>query len=248
MQSQFCDWGLKTSYWDVRNIFGGSHAEGEWRCSRTRTSLVWELRTYQVCACLIPVCTCPIPVPSPGLLFIPFIYQAVNVRWSYYKPFFRHINIAKSASLANCAGGRLHYLTWRSVLSLNNPQNSEMKFFEKYEVDMLKIIIIIIIGYILNNFKFPKEFSIAPHFYPICFGKCCPPFTYIHGQPKGRNSMLQNRTLYLGSLHSFSFFGVMSQSNWLIANQKKNWTWEAHHLINRKRNTRVGTDFEKSIQ
>jgi len=23
---------------------------------------------------------------------------------------------------------------------------------------------------------FPKMFSIAPHFYPICFGKCCPPF------------------------------------------------------------------------
>jgi hypothetical protein len=21
----------------------------------------------------------------------------------------------------------------------------------------------------------PKEFPIAPHFYPICFGKCCPP-------------------------------------------------------------------------
>jgi hypothetical protein len=28
---------------------------------------------------------------------------------------------------------------------------------------------------------FPKEFPIAPYFYPICFGKCCPPFTYIHG-------------------------------------------------------------------
>jgi hypothetical protein len=26
---------------------------------------------------------------------------------------------------------------------------------------------------------FPKEFPITPHFYPICFGKCCPPFTYI---------------------------------------------------------------------
>jgi hypothetical protein len=23
-----------------------------------------------------------------------------------------------------------------------------------------------------------KEFPIAPHFYPICFGKDCPPFTY----------------------------------------------------------------------
>jgi hypothetical protein len=25
---------------------------------------------------------------------------------------------------------------------------------------------------------FPKEFPIAPPFYPMCFGKCCPPFTY----------------------------------------------------------------------
>jgi len=32
---------------------------------------------------------------------------------------------------------------------------------------------------------FPKEFPIAPHFYPICFGKCCPPFTYIGGQRGG---------------------------------------------------------------
>jgi hypothetical protein len=40
------------------------------------------------------------------------------------------------------------YLTLRSILSLNNPQNSEMW---KYKVDMLKIIIIII-GYTLNNF------------------------------------------------------------------------------------------------
>jgi hypothetical protein len=55
---------------------------------------------------------------------------------------------------------RLHkvdYLTLslRSVSSLNNPQNSEMKICEnmKIVVDMLKIIIIIIIiGYTLNNF------------------------------------------------------------------------------------------------
>ncbi len=39
--------------------------------------------------------------------------------------------------------------------------------------------------------------SIAPHFYPICFGKCCPSFTYIAG-PKGRISILQNRTFYFG--------------------------------------------------
>jgi hypothetical protein len=45
------------------------------------------------------------------------------------------------------------YLTLRLVLSLNIPQNSEMKFCEKYKVDILKIIIIII-DYILNNFTY----------------------------------------------------------------------------------------------
>ncbi len=44
---------------------------------------------------------------------------------------------------------------------------------------------------------FPNLFFIAPHFYPICFGKCCPPFTYI-GAPKGMNSILQDRTFYFG--------------------------------------------------
>ncbi len=28
---------------------------------------------------------------------------------------------------------------------------------------------------------FLKEFPIAPHIYRICFGKCCPHFTYIDG-------------------------------------------------------------------
>jgi hypothetical protein len=43
------------------------------------------------------------------------------------------------------------HLTLRSVSSINNAQNSEMKFCEKYEVDMLKLIVIIR-GYIMNNF------------------------------------------------------------------------------------------------
>jgi hypothetical protein len=53
---------------------------------------------------------------------------------------------------------------------------------------------------------FPKEFPIAPYFYPICFGKCCPPFIYIPG-PKGRNSIIRNRTFYcfLASMVSFAF-------------------------------------------
>jgi hypothetical protein len=34
-----------------------------------------------------------------------------------------------------------------------------------------------------------STFQIAPLFYPICFGKCCPPLTYRDG-PKGRNMTL----------------------------------------------------------
>jgi hypothetical protein len=51
---------------------------------------------------------------------------------------------------------------------------------------------------------FSNMFSIAPHFDPIRFGKCCPPFRYIAG-PKGRNSILQNRNFYFGCPQSFLF-------------------------------------------
>jgi len=29
-----------------------------------------------------------------------------------------------------------------------------------------------------SSHMFPKKFQITPHFYPICFGKCCPPHLY----------------------------------------------------------------------
>jgi len=78
----------------------------------------------------------------------------------------------------------------------------------------------------------PIMFSIAPHFYPICLGKCCPPFTNICGL-KGRNYIHHNRTFYLEEF-IVSFFG----SNGLIklAHWKNitKWTWEASHLINRR--------------
>ncbi len=48
---------------------------------------------------------------------------------------------------------------------------------------------------------FPNMFSIAPHFYPLCFGNRCPLFTYVGGR-KERNALLQNRNFYfLESLH-----------------------------------------------
>ncbi len=86
--------------------------------------------------------------------------------------------------------------------------------------------------YLVPN-VFPNMFFIVPHFYPICFGKCCPLFTYIGG-PKGRNSMLQSRSFYFGQPPQFRFFKkVLGQSNWLVARGKKK-TWEAFHLINRR--------------
>jgi hypothetical protein len=52
---------------------------------------------------------------------------------------------------------------------------------------------------------FPNMFSIAPHFYPICFGKCCPPFTYVCGLNTG-TFIVQIEPSNLGSLHSFICF------------------------------------------
>jgi hypothetical protein len=46
---------------------------------------------------------------------------------------------------------------------------------------------------------FAKEFPIARHFYPTCFGKCYPPCVYV-GAPNKRNSILQNRTFYFWKL------------------------------------------------
>jgi len=48
-----------------------------------------------------------------------------------------------------------------------------------------------------SSHVFPQHvLHIACHFYPICFGKCCPPFTYIDEPKRWRNSILQNRTWY----------------------------------------------------
>ncbi len=41
----------------------------------------------------------------------------------------------------------------------------------------------------------PQKVPYSTYFYPICFDKCFPPFLYIGG-PKGRNSILQNKTFY----------------------------------------------------
>ncbi len=57
---------------------------------------------------------------------------------------------------------------------------------------------------------FPKEFPIASYFYPIYFGKCCPPFIYILG-PKGRNLILRSTTFYFFVAYIVSFeFNITS--------------------------------------
>jgi hypothetical protein len=81
---------------------------------------------------------------------------------------------------------------------------------------------------------FPNIVSLPPHFYPICLGKCCRPFTQIGGQ-KGRNSILQKEPSILGSLNSF-FFGSDGPIKLAHCKNKKikNRTWEPPHLINRR--------------
>jgi hypothetical protein len=63
------------------------------------------------------------------------------------------------------------------------------------------------------NFNiFPKTFPIAPQFYPICFGKYCPPGTYI-GEANGRNPLFSNGTFHFGEAPWFQFFFGYGQSS-----------------------------------
>jgi len=50
--------------------------------------------------------------------------------------------------------------------------------------------------------------------------KSSPLLTYIGG-PKGEGLHLSRGSSVLGSLHSFNFFALMGQSNWLIATKKE---------------------------
>jgi hypothetical protein len=79
---------------------------------------------------------------------------------------------------------------------------------------------------------FHNMFSITPHFYPICLGKCCPPFRYIGG-PKGKNSLhVKVEHSILGSLHSFIFLN--DEPIKLASCKKQNLNLGAPHLINRR--------------
>jgi hypothetical protein len=77
----------------------------------------------------------------------------LNFQYHKIKERKRKLQLTLVSFVTNAKGGCLimHTLPKRSISLLNNPQNNEMKFLSKYQVDMLKIIIIIV-GYILNNF------------------------------------------------------------------------------------------------
>ncbi len=64
---------------------------------------------------------------------------------------------------------------------------------------------------------FPNMFSIAPHFYPICFGKFCPPFTYIYRRANAKELYFSKQNfLYFGETPQFHFLIVMAnQIGWL---------------------------------
>jgi hypothetical protein len=63
---------------------------------------------------------------------------------------------------------------------------------------------------------FLNMFSIAPHFYSICFGICCPPF---RGQ-RGQTLYFKIEPSILRNLHSLFFVWTMGQSNWVTAKKK----------------------------
>jgi hypothetical protein len=78
------------------------------------------------------------------------------------------------------------------------------------------------VPYVLN--VFPRVFPIAPRFNPICFAQSPPLLTYIAGA-KGEALHLSIESSILGRLHSFNFFFVMGESNWLIAKKKRKKGW-----------------------
>ncbi len=65
-----------------------------------------------------------------------------------------------------------------------------------------------------------RVFPIAPRFNPLWFAQS-PPLLNSIGGPKGEALHLSMESSILGSLHSFNFFFVMGQSNWLIAKKKE---------------------------
>jgi hypothetical protein len=84
----------------------------------------------------------------------------------------------------------------------------------------------------LSSQYVPQVFSIASHFYLICFGKCFPPCAYIGGA-KGKELYTSKwGTFYFAEPPYFHVSWVMNQSNWLVAKKKLN--LESPHRINRR--------------
>jgi hypothetical protein len=71
---------------------------------------------------------------------------------------------------------------------------------------------------------FSKEFPIAPHFYPICFGKCCPhSWAKRWGTPH-----FKIKPFILGTLHSLF---LLSDGPIKLAHcKKKKFEFETHFV------------------
>jgi hypothetical protein len=66
-------------------------------------------------------------------------------------------------------------------------------------------------------------FSIAPHFIPYALANVVLLSPVYEGRRGGTlYFILQNRAFYSGECPQFHFFGVMGQSSWLVAKEKKN--------------------------
>jgi len=117
------------------------------KCLKTTEEMPFLYMKYRVCILLSTLSACWAFSLAPWNFYFqnylsPFSTW-VNCWYIHYKPGGPSWEVCKIQVIT---------FTLRSVLSLNNPQNIEMNFCKKYEVDMLKIIIIII-AYTLNNFN-----------------------------------------------------------------------------------------------
>jgi hypothetical protein len=76
-----------------------------------------------------------------------------------------------------------------------------------------------------------KTGSIAPHFYPICFGNVVLLSPIYLGQRGGTLYFKIGTSSLVACIVSFPFEWWANQIGWL--QKKTNWTWEAPHLVDR---------------
>ncbi len=229
VRGSYTSWTCRRSE-NIRSSSGGAQEKGKWRSNPDATQYVTKK------SCISESPTPPHPTPPHPKANVPFCSFLKNLTRFWTKLYGAEwVGCSLQGVLAQAKNG--DKLFWEEKFHAANEKTqacTEGAFFpfkfgggERFVFNFLwfpmcshHVPFEFAIGshQVLNIF--PNMFSIAPRFYPICFGKCCSPFTYIGG-PKGRNSILQNITFYYGEPPLFQFCWVMGQINWLVARKKK---------------------------